>query len=160
MFNPHPPLTGFPFVLLVLLAGVEFFRVGLRRPGLDRTAELLLVVLAIAAPLTFLTGYLAASQADQSFKIDPEVIERHRAIGRLLIISLVPMVLAAYLRRAAMLRTGRHSAVLNSIYLSLLFVSLALAILTGYRGGGLVFEYGAGVRAPITNPAGTDAPIR
>ena len=146
MFNPHPALTGFPFVLLVILAVVEFFRLVLKRPGLDKTAEVLLLALAVTTPLTFFSGYLGASDSNRSYLVDPDIIERHRAVGRLLVISLVPTILTAYLRRSILNKEITEPRAITAFYLFFLTASLSLAVWTGYRGGDLVFEHGAGVQ--------------
>lgn len=156
MFNPHPPLTGFPLVLLVLLAVVEFFRCGFGRKDLDRPADLLLIALAVFTPLTFFSGYFAASDAEQTFVVAPEAIETHRAFGRLLVIFLVPTLLTAVLSRTALSSGNPAASKLNGAYLLFLSATIAVAVYTGYLGGSLVFDHGAGVRA---NP-GSVAPIR
>ena len=150
MLNPHPALTGFPLVLLVLLVTVELLRASGRRSDLDRPAELLLLALVIFTPLTFLSGYLAAAGADRSVPVAPEFIESHRAAGRFLIIMLVPTVLLAYLCKAAQQNNGSRPPGLFRIYLICLFLSLAIAVRTGFLGGELVFEHAAGVRVPPT----------
>ena len=143
-------------MLLVLLAAVEILRCGFGRKDLDRPAYLLLLALAVFTPLTFLSGYFAASDAEQTFVVAPEVIETHRAFGRLLIIFLVPTFLTAALSRTALSSGNPAASKLNGVYLLFLTATLAIAAYTGYLGGSLVFEHGAGVRA---NPSSI-GPVR
>ncbi len=147
MFNPHPPLTGFPAVILVLLATVEFFRLARGRAGLDTTSDLLLLALVLITPLTFLSGYLGAAGADRTFSVPPAAIELHRSSGRLLVILLVPTAVSALLLRAAKKAGGTEPAGVRRLYLFLLILALASCLWTGYLGGELVFGHGAGVRA-------------
>ena len=152
MFNPHPPLTGFPLVVLVLAAGAECIAATglpwLSASKMSITAEcrrfsaILVKLLCVLAPITYYSGYWGSSFANQSFKIAEETIAAHQALGKSLIISLIPLLLFLLLSEQTPER-----ALLRVCYRVFLSISLLLVILTSRQGGNLVFEHGAGVYA-------------
>ncbi len=144
MFNPHPPLTAFPAVLLLAAVIGEFLAVLTKaRSWRDFSARALLLSL-VFSPLTFFSGYWGAENASQTFTINEELIANHEGYAKLFMLALFVTALLAMVSRRATLNV----ALFRGIYLTMLCVSTGLAVYVGFLGGSLVFLHGAGVSAP------------
>ena len=145
MLNLHPPVSAFPFALLVVAGLLELVRIFLRRDWVEHGITVCVAGAVCSAIAAFLTGYSAAERADGTFSIPDEVIAQHHNAGRLLLFAVIP---CALLRGATIFAT--HGRIGFSLaYRALLTVCIGLVVYTGYLGGKLVFEHGAGVTAPI-----------
>ena len=142
MLNPHPPLTGFPWVILVLVIGAELGARLMKSAELQGFAVKLLVVLAIFSPVTYLSGYLGLKHADRGFSVPVDAIESHQLVAKLFLLSLFPTVVLS------VVRTGGRSKnrIIHFAYYAFLLCSFSLVIWTSKKGGDLVFEHGAGVK--------------
>ena len=141
MFNLHPPLSSFPFVILTLVVIFEAINHVYRWKLSKDIANTLLIALCIFAPLTYLSGYYNIDKASASFEVSEDLIAAHQAVAKFFLISLVPCVLLAFLEKAA--TRGKHFYLIA--YYFFLLISYGLVIFTSFRGGELVFCYGAGV---------------
>lgn len=141
LFNPHPPLTGVPGTLLLLILGAECLSFFWKARESRRFAATLLYVLCIAAPLTYYSGYYAAEQASLSFEVPEEKIAEHQAYAKFFLISLIPCLTLLLLERSQ----EKSSIAIRCFYLLFLSLSVVLGFLVSTHGGALVFDYGAGV---------------
>lgn len=149
----HPALSSLPFFtwLTIALCECAAFRGEPRSVLFPHVSRLLLGVLLTFA--TYLSGFLAAERASQSFTVADSLIGAHQRTGLLLFLGALLCLLFGWLCRlanTARLRrgepqTGRISPLEICYAASLIFV-LAVGGLTNFRGGSLVFDHGAGVR--------------
>lgn len=147
-FELHPPLTAFPVALLTLVVIFEGIALARPAPGWRHSIEVLLVLAVLAVAAAFFSGYQASDRANQTFTIADEVIAWHHVMGRALLFAIVPCAALRFVAaRARFNRTGFYTA-----YGFALALCLGLVAYTGWLGGELVFEHGAGVRATL--PAG------
>ena len=152
VLNLHPPLSAFPPALLVLAAGLEIARIFIKKDWIDPCISTCVALGAFFVACAFFTGYSASEHANGTFQVPDDVIALHHNAGRFLLFAVVPCVA---LRFAAVFAT--HGKLGFSVsYRVFLALCVTLVVYTGYLGGKLVFEHGAGVTAPI--PSGTDAP--
>lgn len=150
MINPHPPLSGIPGALALVLFVYELSRGALRDASITEirqadTRPFLLFCLAVSVLATYISGYFGAAIASESgarFVVEPSAIEFHRGIAKLTLVALFPMALFGFLYHG-----DRRNGVLRIVYLSLLGLYLGLNLWTAYHGGRLVFEHGAAVVA-------------
>jgi len=149
--NPHPPLSGFPIVLLILLCGGEILWFCAPKTYQGPAVRIFLLVgTLLFVPLTYFSGDWGVDAANQAqiFKITTDQISFHQNTAKLLLLSVVPLLLFGLLKSSALY--GRSITVRIS-YLISLALSLTLCILTSYRGGELVFTHGAAVTAEPKN---------
>ncbi len=132
--NPHPPLTGVPFALVLLLGVNELFY---KRSARRATRIFLLWCLLGGSIVTCLTGYWGA---DFAHDLPPGLIGTHQAYAWLFLLSLCPLILFGLLDH---LRSGNK--VLTVAFYLCLATALGVVIKVGSLGGELVFEHGAGV---------------
>ncbi len=146
MFNPHPPLSSFPFVLLVLLLIVEIVAlIGKRRELCDTVARFLLLVVCIALPLTYFSGYFGADFANRQFVVPDEAILKHQLWAKLSLLSGLLPVLIFFLSQHAAAERPALAAKLRWAYRLLIAVLCLFLARTSFLGGELVFTHGAGV---------------
>ena len=138
----HPALSGFPPVILCLLIISELYSIRSKRPA-EPVQTFLLTVLAAVLPFTYFSGWWAADAASSVSKVPGEVIALHQLTAKAFAFSLVIPILSFALMRGSTDEIVR--ARLKLLFRAGLALSLVLAVLTGYRGGQLVFGHGAGV---------------
>ena len=135
----HPPLTGFPFVLLscavvselcFLILGTDFWK---------RNARVFFYTACIAAPFTYLTGYIGSEYANQSFEVPDEVIASHQSAALIFVLALYTTLLLDALARVS------SNRMLDLLKRAGLLTAFILCIWTSYQGGQLVFSHGAAV---------------
>lgn len=145
MPNLHPPLTAFPLALLLVVAILEI--VLLFRPRyrdhLQQALAVNLFFAMVAVIAAFFSGYQASDAANQTFRIADDVISTHHSWGRLLLFAVIPCWALELLGR----RARYYRPLFRVGYFLLLAICVALVVVTGYLGGQLVFEHGAGVSA-------------
>jgi uncharacterized membrane protein len=145
-FNFHPPLSSVPIVLLVSVGLGELLRC-IRPDWISLSAVRFNLVLATGAViLAFLSGYQGNEFANGTFKVSDEVIAVHHFWGRLLLFMVVPCLALECIAARAQFAVK----VFRGLYLLLLVACISVAIYTGWLGGQLVFEHGAGVVAVPT----------
>ena len=141
--NLHPPLSGFPFVLLSLVLGAEIISLFWHSKK-EQTRNFGYIALAVAllvTPLTYLSGYFDALGTNESLHTLSSAISEHQSYGKLLLFSMVPCLILASLRKGV----KRGIKWINLGYWVTLIICCSLVIATSMRGGWLVFKHGAGV---------------
>ena len=142
MPNPHPPLSGFPLVILSLIFLTELLQ--LYKPSDVRTlfVDGLLVALAIFSPLTYFSGYIGVEYISDLSNVGSEYIENHQLIAKLFLLTLIPLLLLRILSK----KESAKRELLKKCYFVFLIVSFALVCCASFKGGELVFKHGAGVQ--------------
>jgi uncharacterized membrane protein len=133
----HPAVVHFPIALLVVSVALDF--AARRWPALRFSGWVLLALGALATIPATITGIIAHLPYEETEFLP--LIERHQytafaATGLFL-------GLAAWRWRA--IRRGDDIAG-SALYSGLALVGLVLILATGLLGGGLVYDYGIGVR--------------
>ena len=139
----HPPLTAFPLALLVTAAALEAMHLYKRKIIFNKIGKYTVIIASIFTGLAYLSGYPASESANRTFLVSDEAISWHHTMGRVLLITTFVCSAFAIVESKAKyyVRTFRV------LYLIFLIASLLMVLYTGYLGGKLVFEHGAGVYA-------------
>ncbi len=137
----HPPLTSFPFALLLTATLLEAFQ--LLRPSLEvrNAIRIILFFAGFFIIAAFLSGYQASELANKSFVIADELISKHHSVGRLAMIALLSTLV---LHEVSIFAVNSKKVFWAGYYIFLI-LAVILVVYTGYLGGELVFRYGAGV---------------
>jgi uncharacterized membrane protein len=142
--NPHPPLSGFPVVLLTLLLLTEMTALFRPSPPNRQLQSFLLLWLLGFTVLTYFSGYWAFDQANQSFCVAEDLILRHQGYAKFTALLLVPLglIFALLQNDAGHVAAGR---VLRALWRITLVTVWLIAAYTSSLGGKLVFAHGAAV---------------
>jgi uncharacterized membrane protein len=140
-YNLHVPVTNFPSSCIVILVVLEL--VSLLRPKtpLGPARGILLACYALSVTASFFTGYLAADNASQTFKVSDDLVAHHHVYGRWCLLSLIPLLTFGVLRT----RAKYNRSVLNAFYHLFLLISFLFVVYASHLGGELIFRHGAGV---------------
>lgn len=151
----HPMIVHFPIALLIVAFAFDLAGLIARRTSLTQAALYCQVLGALGAVAAYLTGE-RAEEAVEHLASAHTVLERHEDLGRLLMYAAIAV---AVIRIGLVWKRKADSqgakALLAAFSLGLVFLVGA----TGFFGGQLVYNHGAGV-APIMQqlPArGSDA---
>jgi uncharacterized membrane protein len=128
-----------------MLAFVEALRFCL--PASDRVewARKFLVLSVVVATLAaFLSGYQASAPLAEAPSEIQEVLGRHHAVGRLMLIN--SLLLITFFAVGA--RAVHGKKIIEGMYKLMVVAQLAMALWVGSLGGTLVFDHGVGVRMP------------
>ncbi len=143
MFNPHPALSGLPLAFVGAAFVLEILLLRAERPPLRFAATIIVIFALLSIVATYLSGYLTEASVNQAFTVKPEAIEAHHNLGTWLLLSAVPWGIFYFVAQFA-----THARSLwRALYRILLMILLVLVLMTGFKGGQLVFEHGAGVSA-------------
>lgn len=146
----HPAIVHTPIALIIVGAVFELAGHALDREWLRKAAFAMLVVGVLGAGFAVLSGR-AAEELVERQPIPKEAVHEHEEIAQ---ISWW-VGLAAVVTRAIAGRAGAARAAVAGLALLLHLAAAATVGIAGFRGGELVFEHGAGVRA---SAAGTAVP--
>lgn len=158
MANVHPLIVHFPIALFITGLVVDGLGWLLRQENLKRVGLVLILLGALATVPAVATGLAVEETVEKPLEGRPgaeAALEAHEALA---ILTAVVLLGAAALR--LVLGTGwleRQRAWMRGLLVAYLVVGvlgLGLLALTGYRGGELVYRYGAGVEALPFTPAG------
>ena len=146
MLNPHPPLSGFPIVLVCTLALLEAIRARSKNPAdWQRTLSFVVLLLMTFVPLTYFSGYFGADYAHSQFTVPDEAILQHQLWAKCALFISIGMTLIYVLAFVAEKEKPHVAKLLLRVYRIFLICLLAVLIRTGFLGGNLVFSHGAGV---------------
>ena len=139
LFNHvHSATTHFPIALLFVSVGMDYFAG--KRPGLRSGAWLLLVLGTLGTIAATVTG-LVAHLAYEDDSILLSAIDRHQYLG--FATTALFVGLTAW-RWRSMRRGGDAGG--TRVYLLVALAGLVVLGLTGFLGGGLLTEWGIGVK--------------
>lgn len=159
MSNFHPLIVHFPIALFITGFAVDGLGWLLRRENLKRVGLVLILLGALAAVPTVATGLAVEETVEKQLEGRPGAEAALEAHESLAIYTAIVLLGVAVLR--LVLGTGwleRQRVWMHGLLVAYLVVGtlgLGLLTLTGYRGGELVYRYGAGVEAPPFTPAST-----
>lgn len=137
----HPIAVHFPIALLTAAVALDAAAVLMRRAHWHRIAYGLLTAAALGAAVAVVTGNIDAADYRQTALA--EQIQAHEDLGTINFIWLLVMVLG---RMPAMLGRTAHPYS-RWLWLAAGVGALLLTIVTGLRGGDLVYDRGVGVSA-------------
>lgn len=140
----HPMVVHFPIALLIVAFVFDLAGLLARRTSLTQAALYCQVFGALGAVAAYLTGE-RAEEAVERLASAHTVLERHEDLGKLLMYAAIAVALI----RLGLVWKGKADsqgvkALLTAFSLGLVFLVGA----TGFFGGQLVYDHGAGV-API-----------
>ncbi|MNS33619.1 hypothetical protein D3C72_657350 [compost metagenome] len=145
----HPMLVHFPIALLVVVVLFDVAALFWPKAELARASLFLSAIAAIGAVGAYFSGEAAEGPVEHLPGIET-LLERHEDLGKLLMIGAIAVLavkLAFFWRRW-------HETVAGRAVVAFLGATLAVLVAaTGYVGGQLVYEYGAGVRPVLQQHA-------
>jgi len=136
----HPLIVHAPVTLLILSLFFELAGRALDADWWRRAAFALLVMGALGAAAAVVTGTAAGAAAEKQ-GVAEQPIDRHENAGKLTL----ALAVAAVVVRAVAARSGGSRGPVSTVALVLQLAAAIMVGVTGYRGGRLVFEHGAGV---------------
>ncbi|MDA0747070.1 MAG: DUF2231 domain-containing protein [bacterium] len=143
--NIHPLIVHFPIALLILGAICDAIGILMRRDFFLKTGHLLLAMGATAAIAAAITGENAAEVAEKIPGIT-EDLERHETLST----AVAWLSVALTLTRSHFVFKKRFTGTTRILYLVIAIAIAALTAASGYTGGRMVYEYGAGT-VPVLN---------
>jgi uncharacterized membrane protein len=143
----HPLTTHFPIALLVVSVFLDVVA-RLRQSdstGLRRASYITLILGAIAAVVTVITGNIALNAVGGENTAKGQLVNTHQALA--VLSTLIFVVLAIWRFRSL---RGAGDVSTRGLYLGVELLGVVGLVLTGLAGGNLVYTYGLGVvGAPI-----------
>lgn len=150
----HPMVVHFPIALLLVALLFDVAALFLPKAGLTRTSLYLSALAAPGAVAAYLSGEAAEEPAENLPGIEA-LLERHEDLGKLLMIAAIAVLIV----RLGFFWRRWHETIAGRAVLA--FFGGILAILvgaTGYAGGQLVYDHGAGVRPLLEQPGAPGRP--
>jgi uncharacterized membrane protein len=152
----HPAIVHFPVALLLCALLAELVWLWRKADFWRDMAFWLLLGGTLGTGAAALTGGWAEDSLTMSNTLH-EAVEQHETIGYILVWLYACLLVWKILRRQTM------PAAENRIFLGALLVATVLLVYSGWLGGELVYEYGAGVKGvtidlPQNNPTAPTAP--
>lgn len=135
----HPFAIHFPIALLLISLVAETLWIIRKQDFWRDMAFWLLLFGASGAFLAAITGGWAEDALQMSHELH-EKVEQHETVGYIIAWLYAALLVWKILRRKAM------SVTENRTFLGAMLVATALLLYSGFLGGKLVYEYGAGVK--------------
>jgi uncharacterized membrane protein len=149
----HPMIVHAPIVLLIVSVLFELAGRALDADVWRRAAFALLVLGTLGAAAALITGQPAGDAAEHQ-GVAEQPVDSHENAARLTLAAAIAAVVA----RALVTRAGKMRGPVSALALALQLTAAILVGVTGYRGGRLVFDHGAGVRVHGAHVASDHAP--
>ena len=149
----HPAIVHAPVALLILSLMFELAGRALDADWCRRAALALLVMGALGAAAAVVTGTAAGAAAEKQ-GVAEQPIDSHEDAGKLTL----ALAAAAVVVRALAGRAGSMRGQVSTLALALQLAAAIMVGVTGYRGGRLVYEHGAGVSVHGAYVASDHAP--
>jgi uncharacterized membrane protein len=142
----HPMVVHFPIALL--MASVLFDLAARRwRHGSFREAGFYTLILGVlGAILAVLTGAIEEEAAEE-VGIPESVLEIHETLGYTTLALFGALLVVRLAARLGWMRER------SALYLTLGLLGVVILSATGFYGGSLVYDFGAGVSATVTESA-------
>jgi len=153
MENYHPLIVHFPIALLIASAVAELAGHLLKRDDLRHFAFWALILGVVSASAAYITG----SFAEESVEHLPGIHANLETHEELATIALATWIGLAALRILLTIRGWLNSSIFY-LYLVLLLAGGVLIGSTGYSGGNLVYNHGAGVN--IAQKSNTNSTVK
>jgi uncharacterized membrane protein len=135
----HPMLVHFPIALLIISVLFDVIGVAFKRDSLREGALWLLVLGLLGGLGAVLSGGMAEEVAEKA-GIAKALLERHETW------AFVTMGIFGVLFVWRLFLRNHFTALTLAIYLVIASIGIGTLGVTGYFGGDLVYEHGAGVR--------------
>jgi len=139
----HPALVSFPFVTVWLIVILEV--VSFKGDEFGKVSTGIFALTAITTLFSYLTGHEASEFASQTFSVPDSAIGTHFLWAKISLFTVIP----CFGLKLVSLFSKHKQEMWRNVYLLTLLASAFLLTYTGWLGGRLVFEYGAGVAAKI-----------
>ena len=140
MFNPHPPLTGFPIVISTLFIFVEIYSL-FKKVSVKPLSVFLLASLVVFSVSAFISGYFGFDYANTIKDVPENLVDSHQSFAKIHLILLVLIIIFYSLKEFYNLRSKLF---IGSYFLIIIIFALNIYYV-GFLGGQLVFKHGAGV---------------
>ena len=138
----HPIIVHTPLALLIFSVAFELIGLATDSEWWRKAAFTLLLIGAAGAVVAMLSGEAAEEIVEHAQNVDPDVIERHGNAGKLT----MWIALGAVAARMVAFGMQRGRTPIAGLALILQLAAATMVVVTGLRGGALVYEHGAGVR--------------
>ena len=149
----HPLIVHAPIVLLIFSVLLELAGRALDADWARRSALVMLVIGALGAAAAVVTG-TAAGEAAERQGVAEQPIDSHEDAGKLTL----ALAVGAVVVRAASAKAGSLRSLVAGVAFALQLAAAIMVGVTGFRGGRLVYEHGAGVSVHGAHVASDHAP--
>jgi len=148
MTNIHPIVVHFPIALFITGLVMDVIGHLFQKETAKKIGLVLVVLGAVGALAAMVTGNFAEEQVeDRLSRAGKQVLDRHEDLGKLTTYLLLVVAAIRVLIATGWLNRWRFVAgAALAIYLIAGVIGLGTLIMTGYYGGELVYQYGAGVQ--------------
>ncbi len=151
MPNVHPIVVHFPIALFITGLVVDVLGHLAERETLKKMGLVLVVLGALGALAAMLTGLSVEETVEAGLSEAGEaVLDNHAQLGQLTAYLLLGVAVLRILLATTWVKWPAVFGATLAVYLIAGVVGLGLLTVTGYRGGQLVYEHGAGVK--LTQP--------
>ncbi len=141
-------LSGFPGVLVTAIVILEISScMSGHRLRLRPAVTTMLLLLLLFVPVTYFSGLFARDALEGVPRAAPPVdaLDAHALVARVVLLATPVVVMLFFLADAVPSDQPRAQRAVTALYAGGLAVLFACVAVAGYRGGILVFDYGAGV---------------
>lgn len=151
----HPMLVHFPIALIIAAFAFDLAALVTRRPSFSSAALYTSALATLGAVAAYMSGEPAEEAAERIPGIEA-VLERHEDLGKLLMFAAIALLA---IRLVIVWRRWHEQVAARAVTAALSLGLVFLVGVTGFYGGKLVYEHGAGV-APVmrelpAEPSGT-----
>ena len=154
----HPQIVHTPVALLVFSAFFALLGLLFDRDWVRKASVLLLVFGLAGAQLAVMSGRIAHRVPEHKQGVPEKEIDEHAEHGQQTVwIALAALVVIVLRTRL----TGRAAAIAATLAVLLQIGAAVSVSITGYRGGKLVYDYGANVKLGgqlVKNPGAVEKP--
>ena len=151
MPNLHPLVVHFPIALFLVGFVIDALSWLLKNETLKRAGLIMVLLGALTAIPAVVTGLAIEETIEAQIEALSGAEAALEAHEELAIPTTVVLLGAALLRLGLVVRPRLRA--LLALYLAVGAVGLGMLAVTGYRGGELVYRYGAGIQSPSVVPA-------
>jgi uncharacterized membrane protein len=134
----HPMVVHFPIALLIISVLFDSMATRWRHKSFQDAGFYTLLAGLVGAAAAVITGAIA-EEAAENRGIPESVLEIHEGLGYATLLFFIGLLALRLLMRWKLMRD------MPALYLTMGFVGVVILTVTGYVGGSLVFDFGAGV---------------
>jgi uncharacterized membrane protein len=134
----HPMVVHFPIALLMVSVLFDMMATRWRHQSFQDAAFYTLLVGLVGAAVAVITGAIAEESAENR-GIPESVLEIHEGLGYATFIFFIGLLALRLLMRWKLIKD------IPALYLTMGFIGVVILTVTGYVGGSLVYDFGAGV---------------
>ena len=142
----HPMVVHFPIALLIASVVFDFLATRWRHKSFQDAGLYTLIAGLFGAVVAVGTGAMA-EEAVEDMGIPESVLEMHEVLGYATLLFFLGLLALRLLMRWKLLKE------MPALYLTMGLVGIVILVMAGYVGGGLVYDFGAGVNLSISEYA-------